>query len=151
MTGEETYSDEVIQILTNRVGYILGRAIRLKYYDLRDKLLHKVQYHSDFSALETQIAIDIIALSAFHETIVVPFYGSSNFLGRLAEYEISRVQMGTYTLSREDYNNMDRCTRAFYAVLKKCKMTPSFLSIPSIDDLIERIANPPTEQEENNE
>ena len=38
MVIDETYSDEVVQILTNGIGFILGRAIRKNYYELKDKL-----------------------------------------------------------------------------------------------------------------
>jgi len=148
MAEKEIYSDEVILILTNGIGSILGRAIRFNYYELKEKLLKSVPYHKDFTREDTQIAIDIIALSIFHQAVVVPFYGSSNFLGRLADYEVTAVRMGTYTLSPDDYNNMNTCTKAFYAILKRSGLTPSSLSIPSIEDLIENIKNPPMDMEE---
>lgn len=151
MVIDDTYSDEVIQIITNGIGFILGKAIRKNYYELKDKLLKSLPYHKEFSIEDAQIAIDIIALSVYHQAVVLPFYGSSNFFERMRAFDISSVQMGTYKLSADDYRNMQLCTKAFYAILGKNGMTPATLSIPSIDDLIERIKNHPVEPEERNQ
>ena len=82
---------------------------------------------------------------------MLPFYGSSNFFDRMRDFHVSVVQMGTYKLSADDYGNMQTCTKAFYAILRRSGLTPAFLSISSIEDLIERIKNPPVGPEEENE
>ena len=141
MVKEELYSDEIVKILTNGIGVELGRPIRFRYYELKNRFIRKlntsIEWLDDWNEKNTQIAIDIIALSVFHQRVIVPFYGSSNFLTFLNNYKINSVAMGTYSLGSDDRGRMTKCTKAFYAITKKIKLSPRELNISSVEELIE--------------
>jgi hypothetical protein len=141
------YSDEVIKILTNGIGGELGKPIRFRYYELKEKLLNRLRISRDLNNDDAQIAIDVIALSVFYQRLIVPFYGSSNFLERLNSHAVSSVLMGSYILGEDDRNKMRICTRAFYAILKKLELSPSTLDISSIEELIATISSPRSNEE----
>jgi len=154
MIEDTRYSDEVLRILTNGIGAELGKPIRLSYYQLKEKLLTRINKSENLTIDEEniQIILDVIALSVFHQNIITPFYGSNNFIERLENFNVKSISIGTYSLVADDKRKISTCTKAFYAILKKVGLSPTNLAISTIDNFVEGIKNRHiTEDESENE
>lgn len=146
---ENKYSDEVLKILTNGLGVELGKPIRIRYYDLKKRLFYNDYAESRLDNKENiQIALDLIALSIYYQNLIVPFYGSLKFYDKLTNFDVNSIAMGAYSFNSEDRNRMETCTKAFFSIMKKVRLSPSDLVISDVKDIFELIEREEVDWEE---
>jgi len=133
---EDKYSDELLKILTCGLGASLGKPIRIRYYELKKMLFQNDYAEVMLDRENVQIAVDMIALSVYYQYLIVPFYGSDNFLKNLTTRGVTSIAMGQYSLGSEERQRIEKCTKAFYVVMKKIGLSPSNLAISDTRDIL---------------
>lgn len=131
--------DEMLNILTKGIGSELGRPIRISYYD-KKRAVDKVLQSDRIPENKKNIVYDILALTVFHDKIIIPLHGSLNFMQTTKRYGITEVSMSTYSIGHEYNETSDKCVKHFFAILSSFDIDIGLLNFTNSSEFIKMIS-----------
>lgn len=127
--------DEMIQALTHGTGALLGKEVRVSFFEQK-RALERVQAFQNLEEHQKTLLIDLLALSVFHQLVILPLHGSLNFMRDTQRLGVSSVVMGSYSLDASFVSTDEAITKSFFAILKKYGINVSTLRPQPIDRFI---------------
>lgn len=134
--ADQNSMDEMLACLTNGIGVVLGKEVRLDYFK-RKALLTRHDKFSKLPSNQKNIVLDLLALTTFHEHVLIPIYGSMNFLLSGYNYNFKFVQMGSYELGTDHLRASEQSAKRFFAILKTYGIGIPLLHFSSADEFVE--------------
>jgi len=128
--------DEMINALTKGIGVEQYKPIRISYNVLKDILFKDPKFNNCTDDIK-QFLVDVLALSIFHQHVIIPFHGASNFISGAREYGAEKVKMAGYVLDRDFYDEADKITKSFFVITKKYGLPIEKLHVSSVNTFIE--------------
>ncbi len=128
----------MIESLTDGIGAKLGRACRLSFYSQFDRLIKKKTY-SKLTIEEQQTIVDLLAISSFYHTIIVPLESSKSLFSILEQSQASHIRLSSSKLDIKFAGKCYYASTGFEKILEKAKIPKSLLAYATLNDFIEKV------------
>ena len=127
--------EEMIKTLTKGIGSELGKPIRMSYYN-KKRFVDKALTEFNVSDTVRNLVYDILALTIFHDSIIIPLHGSIHFMDSAKKYGVSQISMGSYKLGKEHNQASDKCVKQFFAILSSFDIDIALLTFSNAKDFV---------------
>ena len=125
----------VINALTDGVGLHFGVASRKSFYEQ----LKRLQSHEMFrprSAAEKQRLVDLLAMAAFFQTVIIPIRSSAKFVGVLRSAGATHLRVAGEKLGPEYARRARATADSFGYLLSQLEIPEHLLMYPTLKDFI---------------
>lgn len=125
------YDDLMIISLTSGIGPILGRETRSSFYEIADRLHSQPVYAKQDSTMK-QWVVDMLALSVFYTTVVVPLECGNSFYDIAAKAGATHVRIGSDKITKKWTGMSVRIVNDFQGILRKLRIPIGLLSFSTL-------------------
>jgi hypothetical protein len=127
--------EAVIVGLTDGVGVTFGRAARRSFFD-QLKRLEGQQRFQNSTIEEQQSLVDLLAVAAFYQVVVVPIQSSSSFVSIIEKSGATHLRVAGDRLDRKYGTQADAVSREFHQFLRQANIPDYLLTYSSLDRFV---------------
>src|SRR5947208_650214 len=109
--------EKIIVALTDGVGVHFGYASRKSFYQQLERLESNEAFRGR-ALEEKQFLVDLLALAAFYQTVIVPLRSSASFVSVLRSAGATHLRVARDKLGPRYATRAFMTTRAFHSVLE---------------------------------
>lgn len=129
-------ANEMLEALTRGIGAEVGKPVRMSFFE-KERFIKQNEAFQRCAAWRKQLILDAAALSIFHQLVILPYHGATNFYTDSKKSGISRIRMGTQHLDREFVSIASKVTRQFFAITQEFQIHVEHLHISNIAEFVE--------------
>lgn len=130
----------MINAITYGLGPELGKAVRIEYYKVQDRIKRQVD-DLDLDGTTTVLVADMVALACFRSMVLSPIEGSVNFIRGIKKFEVHSVQMGAYSLDKKFSKDVNDAVKSFYAILNEYEIDILALDVSDPKKFVHLVLN----------
>lgn len=128
--------NEMINILTKGIGAELWKPIRISYYD-KKRSIDVFLKNKKTPESTRNIIYDLLALTVFHDKVIIPLHGSNNFMENAEKFSIESVSMGTYSIDKEHSRISEKCVKHFFAIMSSYDISIASLTFSGAKEFVD--------------
>lgn len=132
---ERQHSDSAIVVLTEGIGAEFGRAARRSFYTQYDRLIQNQRFRKR-NAERQQALVDLLALAALFQTVIVPIQSTGSFVQVLQKAEATELRIGGDRLNLGWAKRARNVDEGFSILLQRLKLSPQLLQYATLDAFV---------------